>query len=104
MPSTPRRHATTFASWRQALVRRPSRRPGWSCQPADVTMPKTRSGPPIVPVIHRSLVTGLLMLTGVMVLLKPGGLEASADIRLAGDLLSALSFVLLAVALLFLKP
>lgn len=67
-------------------------------------MTATRSGPPIAPVIHRSLVTGLLMLTGVMVVLKSGGMASSAQNQIAGYVLSALSLVLLTVAVLFLKP
>jgi len=67
-------------------------------------MPRTRAGPPIAPVIHRSLVTGLLMLTGVMVVFKSSGMAAVVYSQSAGNVLTAVSFVILAVALLFLKP
>ena len=69
-------------------------------------MATTRPGPPIAPVLHRSLLTGLLILTGVMVVLRSGetGAESSADNQMLGYGFSALSFVLVAVALLLLKP
>jgi hypothetical protein len=66
----------------------------------------TRSGPPIPPVLHRSLLTGQLILTGVMVVLRSGDMRAqvSDDNQMLGYGLSALSLVLVAVALLVLKP
>lgn len=72
-------------------------------------MSTTRSGPPVAPVLHRSLVTGLLLLTGVMVVLRSGDTwsgdtDPSSDNRMLGYLLAAVSVLLLAVALLFLKP
>jgi hypothetical protein len=65
-----------------------------------------RTGPPIAPVLHRSLLTGLLLLTGVMVVLRSGdtGAESFDDNEVLGYSFAALSFVLVAVALLFLKP
>ena len=67
-------------------------------------MPTTRSGPPVAPVLHRSLVTGLLLLTGVMVVLRSGDMDPSSDNQMLGYLLSAASFLMLAMAVLFLKP
>ena len=69
-------------------------------------MTTTRSGPPIPPVLHRSLLTGQLILTGVMVVLRSGdtGRELSDDNQMLGYGFSALSLVLVAVALLLLKP
>jgi hypothetical protein len=69
-------------------------------------MATTRPGPPIAPVLHRSLLTGLLILTVVMVVLRSGdtGEQSTDDNQMLGYLLSALSFVLVAVALLLLKP
>lgn len=66
----------------------------------------TRSGPPIPPVLHRSLLTGQLILTGVMVVLRSGdmGAQLSGDNQMLGIGLAALSVVLVAVALLLLKP
>ncbi len=66
----------------------------------------TRSGPPIPPVLHRSLLTGQLILTGVMVVLRSGDMRAqvSDNNQMLGYGLSALSLVLVAVALLVLKP
>jgi hypothetical protein len=60
----------------------------------------------MAPVLHRSLVTGLLMLTGVMIVLRSGdmGPRSSGTNQMLGYLLSALSIVLVAVALLLLKP
>ncbi len=58
------------------------------------------------PVLHRSLLTGQLILTGVMVVLRSGdtGAQSSADNQMLGYGFSALSLVLVAVALLLLKP
>ena len=66
----------------------------------------TRPGPPIPPVLHRSLLTGQLILTGVMIFLRSGdtGAPLSDDNQMLGYGLSALSLVLVAVALLLLKP
>jgi hypothetical protein len=60
----------------------------------------------MAPVLHRSLLTGLLMVTGVMVVLRSGdsGAQSGADNQTIGYLLSGASFVLVAVALLWLKP
>ena len=71
-------------------------------------MPPNQTSPPIAPVLHRSLLTGLLMLSVVMVVFKSTGIEspfAEAG-RTPGlaYILSMLSFVLVAVAVLFLKP
>ena len=69
-------------------------------------MAKTRTGPPIAPVLHRSLLTSLLLVTGVLVVLRSGDTGASplGANHLLGYLLSALSFTLVGVAVLFLKP
>lgn len=69
-------------------------------------MTSTRTGPPIPPVLHRSLLTGQLILTGVMVVLRSGDTAAqlSDDNSMLGYGLSALSIALVAVALLLLKP
>jgi hypothetical protein len=71
-------------------------------------MATTRSGPPIAPVLHRSLLTGLLIVTVVMMVLRSGdtGAAAAADTAnlTLGYMFSALSFVLVAVAVLWLKP
>lgn len=69
-------------------------------------MAPPRPGPPMAPVLHRSLVTGLLMLTGVMIVLRSGdmGPRSSGANQMLGYVLSALSFVLVAVAMLLLKP
>ena len=70
-------------------------------------MARTRTGPPIAPVLHRSLLTSLLLVTGVLVVLRSGDTGASplgGGNHLLGYGLSALSFVLVAVAVLFLKP
>lgn len=66
----------------------------------------TRSGPPLAPVLHRSLLTGLLLLTGVMVVLRSGdtGARSSDDNQVLGYSFAALSVLLVAIALLFLKP
>lgn len=66
----------------------------------------TRAGPPIPPVLHRSLLTGQLILTGVMIFLRSGETSPplSDDNQMLGYGLSALSLVLVAVALLLLKP
>jgi hypothetical protein len=57
-------------------------------------------------VLHRSLLTGQLILTGVMVVLRSGdtGMQLSDDNQVLGYGLSALSIALVAVALLLLKP
>jgi drug/metabolite transporter (DMT)-like permease len=55
-------------------------------------------------VLHRSLVTGLLLLTGVMVVLRSGDMDPSLDNQMLGYLLSGVSLLLLAVAVLLLKP
>jgi hypothetical protein len=57
-------------------------------------------------VLHRSLLTGQLILTGVMVVLRTGDASArlSSDNQMLGYGLSALSLVLVAVAVLLLKP
>ena len=51
----------------------------------------TRAGPPIPPVLHRSLLTGQLILTGVMVVLRSGdtGVQLSDDNQMLGYGLSA---------------
>lgn len=56
--------------------------------------------------LHRSLLTGLLILTGVMMVIRSGDMgPRSADLnQTLGYSLSALSFVLVAVAVLLLKP
>jgi hypothetical protein len=67
----------------------------------------TRTGPPIAPVLHRSLLTSLLLVTGVLVVLRSGDTGApplDGGNQMLGYTLSALSFVLVAVAVLFLKP
>jgi len=66
----------------------------------------TRTGPPIAPVLHRSLLTSLLLITGVMVVLRSGdsGASGTSGNQMLGYAFSALSFVLVAVALLYLKP
>jgi hypothetical protein len=70
-------------------------------------MATTPSRPPIAPVLHRSLVTGLLILTGVMIVLKSGDMSPrlpdAGGNQVLGYTLSALSFVLTAVALVFLR-
>ena len=60
----------------------------------------------MAPVLHRSLVTGLLMLTAVMIVFKSGAVgPRPANVNpMLGHALSALSFVLVAVAVLLLKP
>jgi hypothetical protein len=56
-------------------------------------------------VLHRSLLTGQLILTGVMIVLRSGDTGTqSEDNQMLGYGLSALSLVLVAVALLLLKP
>ena len=35
-------------------------------------MSTTRTGPPIAPVLHRSLLTSLLLVTGVMIVVRSG--------------------------------
>jgi hypothetical protein len=69
-------------------------------------MATTGSGPPIAPVLHRSLLTGLLMLSGIMIVFKSGVLgPRPADVNeTLGYALAALSVALVAVALLVLKP
>jgi hypothetical protein len=67
----------------------------------------TRAGFPIAPVLHRSLLTSLLLVTGVLVVLRSGDTGAApldGGNQILGYMLSALSFVLVAVAVLFLKP
>ena len=67
----------------------------------------TRTGIPIAPVLHRSLLTSLLLVTGVLVVLRSGDTGESplgGGNHMLGYGLSALSFVLVAVALLLLKP
>jgi|RhiMethySRZTD1v2_1073278.scaffolds.fasta_scaffold02737_16 hypothetical protein len=68
-------------------------------------MATTRPGPPIAPVLHRSLLTGLLMLTGVMIVIRAGdmGPRSLGGDQILGYSLSALSIVLVAVALLLMK-
>jgi hypothetical protein len=69
-------------------------------------MAKPRSGPPIAPVLHRSLLTGLLMLTGIMIVFTSGALGRRPvdGNQTLGYALSALSVALVAGALLVLKP
>jgi hypothetical protein len=69
-------------------------------------MTTTRSGPPVAPVLHRSLLTGMLVLTGVMVFLRSGdtGAQFDQNNQMLGYGLSAVSVMLVAVALLILKP
>ena len=64
-------------------------------------MATTRSGPPVAPVLHRSLITGLLMLTGVMVILRSGdtGVQPDENNRMLGYGLSSLSLALVPFAL-----
>lgn len=67
----------------------------------------TRTGIPIAPVLHRSLLTSLLLVTGVLVVLRSSDTGASplgGGNHMLGYVLSALSLVLVAVAVLFMKP
>jgi hypothetical protein len=68
----------------------------------------TQTNPPVAPILHRSLLTGLLMLSVVMVVFKSAGMgpqfAGEGGMLTLAYTLSALSFVLVGVAVLFLKP
>jgi hypothetical protein len=71
-------------------------------------MAANQTSPPIAPVLHRSLLTGLLMLSVVMVVFKSAGMgpqfAGEGGMLTLAYTLSALSFVLVGVAVLLLKP
>ena len=69
-------------------------------------MGMNQTNPPVAPILHRSLLTGLLMLSVVMVVFKSAGMgpQFAGDGGMLAYTLSALSFVLVGVAVLLLKP
>jgi hypothetical protein len=69
-------------------------------------MAMNQTNPPVAPILHRSLLTGLLMLSVVMVVFKSAGMgpQFAGEGGMLAYTLSALSFVLVGVAVLLLKP